>query len=113
MGKAQHSERLLHDRNLRLEPANFSVNNQFSEHFPQTLYLFDKMLPEFFSGAKEASQSKTVLTKRESSKTAHNAGFTNETRAELEKGLLRYEMDLYNLCKAIFYRRLKFHGIEL
>jgi dermatan/chondrotin sulfate uronyl 2-O-sulfotransferase UST len=83
------------------------------EHFPQTLDLFDKMLPEFFSGAKEASQSKTVLTKRESSKTAHNAGFTNETRAELEKGLLRYEMDLYNLCKAIFYRRLKFHGIEL
>jgi len=83
------------------------------EHFPQTLDLFDKMLPEFFSGAKDASQSKTVLTKQESSKTAHNAGFTNETRAELEKGLLRYEMDLYNLCKAIFYRRLKFHGIKI
>ncbi|CAG5099159.1 Oidioi.mRNA.OKI2018_I69.XSR.g16304.t1.cds [Oikopleura dioica] len=83
------------------------------EHFNETLDLFDKMLPEFFRGARAASQSEQVLSKRESSKTAHNAGFSNQTRLALEKGLLRYEMDLYNLCKAIFYRRLKFHGIEL
>ena len=53
-----------------------------------------------------------VTTKRESSKTSNNAGYSNSTRDALEQGVLRYEMDLYNLCKAIFFKRLDYHGIR-
>jgi len=82
------------------------------EHFDETLDLFDKMLPEFFGGAKIASRDPIVGAKRESSKTSANAGYSDTTRELLEQGVLRYEMDLYNLCKAIFFKRLDFYGIK-
>ena len=47
------------------------------------------------------------------SKTAKNPGYSEETREILAKGPLRYEMDLYNLCKAIFYKRLDFYKINI
>lgn len=82
------------------------------EHFDETLDLFDIMLPEFFSGAKAASKTDLVQGKQESTKTHGNAGYSNETREILEKGVLRYEMDLYYLCKAVFFKRLEYHGIS-
>ena len=62
------------------------------------------MFFNFFLGAvKFGSQSKT----------AKNPGYSEETREILAKGPLRYEMDLYNLCKAIFYKRLDFYKINI
>jgi len=81
------------------------------EQFEETLALFEKVLPQFFSGAQAAYNSQFVRTKRESSKTAHTDGFSNATRTWLENGPLRYEMDLYNLIKSIFVTRLNYFGI--
>jgi len=81
------------------------------EQFEETLALFEKVLPQFFSGAQAAYNSQFVRTKRESSKTAHTDGFSNATRTWLENGPLRYEMDLYNLIKSIFITRLNYFGI--
>lgn len=81
------------------------------EKFDETLALFEKMLPGFFAGAPAAYRSQFVQTQRESSKTAHTDGFSNSTRTWLEEGPLRYEMDLYNLISAIFYKRLSYFGI--
>jgi len=82
------------------------------ENFEETLALFEKVLPQFFTGAQAAYNSQFVRTKRDSSKTAHTDGFSNSTRAWLESGPLRYEMDLYNLIKSIFAKRLNYFGIN-
>lgn len=82
------------------------------EQFEETLALFEKVLPQFFAGAQAAYNSQFVRTKRDSSKTAHTDGFSNSTRAWLESGPLRYEMDLYNLIKSIFVQRLNYFGIS-
>jgi dermatan/chondrotin sulfate uronyl 2-O-sulfotransferase UST len=82
------------------------------EQFEETLALFEKVLPQFFAGAQAAYNSQFVRTKRDSSKTAHTDGFSNSTRAWLESGPLRYEMDLYNLIKSIFVQRLNYFGIN-
>jgi len=86
------------------------INNYYAigivEQFDESLDLFEKLLPDFFTGAKAAYHSKEVMSKRESSSTAVKHGFNNETRAFMEAGPLRYEMDLYNLIVSIFKQRL-------
>jgi len=91
------------------------INNYFAigivEQFDASLDLFEKLLPDFFAGAKAAYHSEEVMTKRASSSTAVKHGFNNETRAFMEAGPLRYEMDLYNLIVSIFKQRLAQFGI--
>merc|ERR1712227_591714 len=82
------------------------------EYFPATLALFEKMLPQFYNGAVELSQRPEQQKQRESSKSL-NPGFSNKTRKMLETGVLRYEVDIYNLIKTLFYEKLKFYGIDL
>jgi len=81
------------------------------EDFGSTLKLFEKVLPEFFEGAEEAYASQFVQTKKASSSTAKSYGFSNATRTWLEQGPLRYEVDLYQLVKSLFKRRLEHVGL--
>ena len=83
------------------------INNYFAigivEQFDASLDLFEKLLPDFFAGAKAAYHSEEVMTKRASSSTAVKHGFNNETRAFMEAGPLRYEMDLDLLYTSFLY----------
>ena len=47
-----------------------------------------------------------------SSRTAKNPGYSPETAEILMTGPLRYEMELYELCKKIFYERLKYYKVR-
>ena len=47
----------------------------------------------------------------QATKTKHHDPYKNETIQKMEK-ILRYDMDIYNLIKAIFNERLKFHEIS-
>jgi len=80
------------------------------EHFSETLQLFEKMLPEYYAGAPEVGKSGEIQRQRDSTKSS-NAGFSNATREALESGVLRYEVDVYNLVKAMFYEKLKDYDI--
>lgn len=82
------------------------------EHFQATLALFEKMLPEYYAGAPEVSQMPEQEKQRNSSKSS-NPGFSNSTRDALERGVLRYEADIYNLIKSLFYQKLKYYNIPL
>ena len=53
-----------------------------------------------------------VQQKRDSSKTAVKRSYSNSTREFMERGPLRYEMDLYNLIKSIFNQRIAQFGIR-
>jgi len=99
------------------EMAKYNVlNNYFAigimEEFDDSLHMFEKLLPRFFTGARDAYHSKGVQEKRASSSTAVKHGFNNETRAVMEAGPLRYEMDLYNMIKQVFNEKLKLLGIR-
>lgn len=82
------------------------------ENFEQTLALFEKMLPGYFSGAKDVYNTPVMAKQRESSKSHHQTTL-NETRYALEHGVLRYEVDIYNLVKTLFYEKLQFYNIPL
>jgi len=82
------------------------------ENFEQTLALFEKMLPEYFAGAPEVYHTPAMQKQRESSKSKHRTTL-NETRAALEHGVLRYEVDIYHLIKTLFYEKLQFYNIPL
>ena len=91
------------------------INNYYAigivEQFDASLDLFEKLLPDFFTDVKAAYHSEEVMSKRSSSSTAVKHGFNNKTRAFMEEGPLRYEMDLYNLIVSIFKHRLAQFGI--
>lgn len=72
--------------------------------------LFEKMLPEYYAGAVEASQTPEQQKQRASTRST-NPGFRNETRHALETGVLRYEVDIYKFIKSLFYEKLNYYGI--
>lgn len=82
------------------------------EHFTTSLQLFEKMLPEYFSGALEALQTPDIQKQRDSSKSS-NGEIGNQTRHILETGVLRYEVDIYNLVKSLFYEKLRYYDIPM
>jgi dermatan/chondrotin sulfate uronyl 2-O-sulfotransferase UST len=82
------------------------------ENFEQTLELFEKMLPEYFDGARDVYQTPMMKKQRESTK-SHHRETLNETRQALEKGVLRYEVDIYNLIKSLFFEKLQYYNIPL
>ena len=45
-------------------------------------------------------------------KTKVNKKYNNESLAFMEE-VLRYDMDIYNLCKALFYKQLSKYQIPL
>lgn len=80
------------------------------ENFEQTLDLFEKMLPGYFAGAKDVYNTPAMQKQRNSSKSHHQKA-SNETRLALEQGVLRYEVDIYNLIKTLFNEKLQYYNI--
>ena len=54
-----------------------------------------------------------VMKKQRDSSKSHHQQTMNETREALEKGVLRYEVDIYKLIKSLFYEKLQFYNIPL
>jgi len=99
------------------EIARYNIINNYHaigllENFDKTLELFEKMMPTFFKGAKDAYYSDYVQTKKSKSKTSVKKGYSNSTREFLLDGPLRYEWDLYQLIKSIFNKRLSVYGLD-
>ena len=90
----------------------YTESKIFSEHFEQTLELFEKMLPSYFQGARDVYHTPVMEKQRESSKSQHRVTL-NETRAALESGVLRYEVDIYKLIKTLFYEKLQHYNIAM
>jgi len=78
------------------------------EKFDDTLELFENVLPEYFAGARETMKDPLMGKKRERSKSNVSGGYSNETVAALQRGILKYEMEIYSLIEKLFYERLAF-----
>ncbi|CAG5104678.1 Oidioi.mRNA.OKI2018_I69.chr1.g1445.t1.cds [Oikopleura dioica] len=82
------------------------------EQFDDTLKLFEKMLPRFFTGATEVYHSDRIAEKRAATKTVGAVPMNNATRHFFATGPLRYEYQLYAFTRQLFNERLKRAGIQ-
>lgn len=82
------------------------------EHFDSSLKLFEKMMPTIFTGATEAYHGEYVQKLMGQTKTKVSKGYSNSSLAIMEQ-VLRYDMDIYNLCKALFYQHAAYYNIPL
>jgi len=78
------------------------------EHFDDTLFLLEKILPDYFRGAALVARTKAYQEYRMKSAGKKQATFTNATRSILENGVLRYETDICKLIQKLFYERLQY-----
>jgi len=77
------------------------------EQFDDTLKLFEKMMPDFFKGASDIWKSQRMQDKRESTRTRNRTEMSQEAKNVITAGLLRHEMDIYLMIKALFNHRVK------
>lgn len=82
------------------------------EDFEVTLKLFEAMMPEYFQNVMGAYKSSTVsdMTKQSASlNVSMNSKLTDENKLILKTGLLKYETDLYEFAKVLFYHQVKLY----
>ena len=101
------------DMESSLNSAKHSILNQFYvvgvvEYFDLTLKLFEVMMPEVFEGASVIADNMDV---KETPKTKNVEKLTDQNRYILKRGLLKYQTDLYEFTKAVFFRQLKDYGL--
>ena len=74
------------------------------EEFEKTLALFEKYLPDYFTGAIEIS--KKLTDKFETTETFRYKKMTHRTRKFLENGLLKKENQIYQYIRSLFYQHI-------
>lgn len=102
-------------RERALERAKEHVMNNYLaigilEDFENTLSLFERMLPSVFSGARTVYSEIGAEISNQTA-TAHKTEISDHARLKLEKGPLRYQVDLYNLIKSLYQEKLVKFGI--
>jgi len=68
------------------------------------------MIPSVFAGA-TAVYSEIGAEISNQTATAHKTEISPQARSKLEKGPLRYQVDLYNLIKSLYQEKLVKYGI--
>lgn len=80
------------------------------EDFDNTLRLFERLIPSIFNGAKLVYDDIGAEISNQTS-TSHKHEITAEARRKLERGPLRYQVDLYNMIKKLYNEKLVKYGI--
>jgi len=80
------------------------------EDIENTLSLLERMIPSVFTGAPEIYEKigDQILNQ---TMTAKKGTISEHSRRKLEQGPLRYQVDLYNLIKALYQEKLHKYGI--
>lgn len=81
------------------------------EQFVDTLQIFQKMLPSYYSGVIDIWNSDFLQAKRNSTKTMNRKELSLDSRKFLMLGPLKWETDLYVFVRALFNERLRRHNI--
>ena len=77
------------------------------EHFETTLKLFEKLMPEYFEGVSEVASSRIVAEESKKSASINVVKLTDENKEILRHDLLKYENDLYEFGKALFFQQVR------
>jgi len=99
-----------------VEKSKFNVLSNFYvigilEQFDDTLNLFEKMLPEIFTGVQAVWHSPRLQDKRKSTKSVGQVKMNNASRLYFQTGPLRYEYDVYSFARALFNKRMEKLGV--
>ena len=98
------------------------------EQFEDSLNLFEKVLPNFFRGARQAEASEYAKIAMNTTRTRDKKKMSWESREYLSTGPLKYEvkflirffaydkrdfkMDLYIFARALFNKKLRASGLQ-
>ncbi|CAG5112330.1 Oidioi.mRNA.OKI2018_I69.chr2.g6556.t1.cds [Oikopleura dioica] len=73
------------------------------EHFEDSLFVFENILPDYFRGAIGMTKTKGYEENRKKKSAGKKqATFSNATRSALENGILRDEVDIFKLIQKLF-----------
>lgn len=83
------------------------------EDFNRTLQLFEKMMPEIYSGVGEIinDQEVQMRTNSSSTKREHFVSLSDENVIWLKENILKYETDFYEFAKSLFYQQVREFGL--
>jgi len=82
------------------------------EQFEDTLSLFQKLLPQFFTGAREAARSEFAKIAMNTTRTLDKKHMSTAAKEFLMKGPLSHEMDLYVFARSLFNEKLRLAGLK-
>ncbi|CAG5094363.1 Oidioi.mRNA.OKI2018_I69.XSR.g13488.t1.cds [Oikopleura dioica] len=82
------------------------------EQFEDTLSLFQKLLPQYFKGAREAARSEFAKIAMNTTRTLDKKHMSTAAKEFLMKGPLSHEMDLYVFARALFNEKLRLAGLQ-
>lgn len=99
------------------ELAKHNIANNFFlvgilEQFIDTLHVFEKLMPAYYSRAVEALNSQGVQQIINATKTQHKTPMSDASKNYFRNGPLRHEIDVYNFAKRIFNEKMKRAGID-
>lgn len=91
---------------------NIVLNNYFAvgilEDFSETLKLFEKIMPQIFTGVTNLYENDVSVKKIVTdTKTLSRGQISEVNRAYLEKNVFAYEVDLYNFVHVKFLKQLE------
>ena len=81
------------------------------EEFELSLKLMEMMLPEYMTGIVEIYKSPIGQGATINSSTSYNYTVSDQTRKYLAKGPMKHSVDVYNFIKALFWQKVKAHGL--
>merc|ERR1719284_94907 len=95
-----------------LEMAKLNVEKNFYfigilEEFMDSLRMFELVLPRIYTRVVEALNNDWVQEVMNKTRTTHKIRMTEESKDYFRKGPLKYEIDLYEYAKSIFYQKRK------
>ena len=82
------------------------------EEMDLSLKLMELMIPNYFTGLFDAYKGPVGQKWTEKSATAFDYNISAEAREYLSQGPLSLSMDIYNFISAIFWERIKAHGLK-
>jgi len=99
-----------------VEKSKFNILSNFYvigilEQWDDTLNLFERMLPDIFTGVQAVWHSPRLQEKRKSTKSVGQTKMNNASRLYFQTGPLRYEYDVYSFARALFNKRMEKLGV--
>merc|ERR1712150_114279 len=73
------------------------------EDFKTTLNLFEKMMPDYFTGVLDLLEDDWSQEKQDNTTTRNKDSVSGKARRQLQENLLKWEYDVYKFTKALFY----------
>ena len=78
------------------------------EQFDDTLEMLEYMMPHFYKDARQVWHSDEIQSGRNQTKSLKKTPLSKEADMKMKTTVLKYEVDLYDFCRALFNEKLRY-----